>query len=401
MFPLNENLTKTWLREMNCPVPAGAVANTPQLVAAVADELRGKVVVKALIPTGRRGKAGGVLAAEDAKHAADLSQRLLGSVVNGYTVREVLVEEKVDIDRELFLSFTVAGRNLDMLISGRGGVDIEAVMSSEPNAVVRAQISPINGVSAQFAMDQWSNLDILGDHLPALAELTSRLYDAFVKADGLILELNPIAITDNGNLCIVGSMLAIDKNALFRHQKWVRQSGEETLPDNERERRVTVIDRSIPGGECQYIELGGDIGLLVGGGGAGLYQHDLVLAAGRQPANHSVTPPTGSDSRKMRAVVDAILQHPRIRGLLVGFNFSQMSRVDIRVRAVVEALKEARIDTRCFPVVIRAFGAGEAEARALVADLPNVHYLQREATLKDAVTLITELVPQDRQGIVT
>ena len=158
---------------------------------------------------------------------------------------------------------------------------------------------------------------------------------------------------------------------------------------------MTLTDASFLGGERRYVELDGDIGLLVGGGGAGLYQHDLVLAMGGRPANHCVTPPTGiADSQKLRAILEAILEHPRVRGLLVGFNFSQMSRVNFRIRTVVELLKEKGIDTQNFPVVIRCFGAGEDEARALVAAaaLPNVHYLPRGASLKNAVELIVNLV---------
>ncbi|MPZ44321.1 MAG: hypothetical protein GEV05_13120 [Betaproteobacteria bacterium] len=154
---------------------------------------------------------------------------------------------------------------------------------------------------------------------------------------------------------------------------------------------MTLANREYPGGECQYVELEGDIGLLVGGGGAGLYQHDLMLEAGGRPANHCVTPPTGSDNRKLKAVLSAILDNPKLRGLLVGFNFAQMARTDIRVRTLIELLDEKKIDTARLPIVIRLFGAGEPESRAMVAGRKNIHYVARGTTLKEAVRLIVQL----------
>ena len=145
------------------------------------------------------------------------------------------------------------------------------------------------------------------------------------------------------------------------------------------------------GGEAQYQEVDGDIGLLVGGGGAGLYLHDAILELGGRPANHCVTPPTGSDSRKLKEVLRAIFDNPRLRGLLVGFNFAQMARADIRVRALVDILREKRIDTTRLPIVIRLFGPGEEEARRLAAEFPGITYLPRGASLRQAAECIVAL----------
>ena len=224
------------------------------------------------------------------------------------------------------------------------------------------------------------------------------LYAAFRSADALLLEINPLALNDAGELTLAGAMMAIDEAALFRHPQWAAYARVTALPDNPRERSVAIAYREIAGGECQYVELAGDIGLLVGGGGAGLYQHDLMLELGGKPANHCVTPPTGSDNRKLKAVVAAILENPRLKGLLIGFNFSQMARTDIRVRTLVEVLREKRIDTTRLPIVIRLFGAGEADARAMVSGMPNIHYLPRGATLKEAVRLSVDLVARVAAG---
>ena len=354
--------------------------------------------MKALIPAGRRGKAGAVVVARSPKEAVEVAERLLGAVVNGYTVHKVLVEEKVGISRELFLSFMIAGRNPEMLICAKGGVNIEEIARCSPGSLVRTEITPISGVNPCFASSHWRRAGISSDLLPALVRVTCALYDAFVRGDALLLELNPIAITGAGELCVVGCMMGIDENALYRHKNWMDENGEEALPANEREKRVALINREIPGGECQYVELDGDIGLLVGGGGAGIYQHDLMLKLGGAPANHSVTPPTGSDNRKLKSVLEAIFDNPRTRGLLIGFNFTQMSRTDIRVRTLVEVLDEKKIDTSRWPIVIRLFGAGEDQSRAMVAGRPNVHYMPRGTSLRDAVRLVVDLVARQKQG---
>lgn len=348
--------------------------------------------MKALVPTGRRGKAGAVVRAQDADACADAARSLLGKEVNGFAVRRVYVEAQVAIAHEHYLSFMLRGERPEVLITQQGGVDIEDMMRSDALRLVRREVAVLRGLTVWDATAMWLEAGLTGPALPRVAAATAQLYDAFREADALLLEVNPLAIDDQGRVQAVGAMMGIDPNALFRHPAW--RADAEPLPQNPRERAVAAANRDLPGGECQYVELAGDIGLVVGGGGAGLYQHDLVLEAGGRPANHCVTPPTGSDNRKLKAVMAAILENPKLRGLLVGFNFAQMARADIRVKTLVELLDEKKIDTSKLPIVIRLFGAGEDDARAMVAGRRNVHYVPRGTTLKDAVNLVVELTAQ-------
>lgn len=389
MIRLTEDLVKRWLRECGLPVPQGhALASRENALGAAELMPRGSVV-KALVPTGRRGKAGAVLLAENAADAGAATARLLGSTVNGHVVRSVYVEERIAIAEEYYVSFVLQDDRPEVILSRSGGVDIEAVAHVTPERLVRSRIDPLKGLDCWTATDLWIDAGLRGASLPRVAALTSRLYEAFSRADALLLEVNPLAIDESGAVHVVGAMMAIDPNALFRHPEW--RGGTEPLPENPRERAVALANGEFAGGECQYVELEGDIGLLVGGGGAGLYQHDLMLEAGGRPANHCVTPPTGSDNRKLKAVLSAILDNPKLRGLLVGFNFAQMARTDIRVRTLVELLDERNIDTARLPIVIRLFGAGEAESRAMVEGRKNVHYVPHGTTLRDAVKLIVQL----------
>lgn len=391
MLPLTEDLTKDWLREYGLPVPHGAVADSADEAARIAGDMPNGAVVKALIPAGRRGKAGAVRVTAGAAACRAAAAQLLGTSVNGHVVQRVYVEEKIAIREECYLGLSLRGPRPDLLVTRSGGVDIEEVMRDHPDRLVRAAIDPLHGLNVQRARELLLQADFDTALAPQLAALTVSLYDAFRAADALVLEINPLVVTHSGSIMLVGAMMGIDEYALFRHPGWAGAAGAVTLPPNPRERSVVIANREFPGGECQYVELAGDIGLLVGGGGAGLYQHDLMLELGGTPANHCVTPPTGSDNRKLKAVLAAILANPKLRGLLIGFNFAQMARTDVRVSTLIEVLQEKKIDTMRLPIVIRLFGAGEQESRAMVAGYPNIHYVPRGTTLKEAVRLIVEL----------
>lgn len=354
-------------------------------------------VVKALVPAGRRGKAGAVRVTGSAQECRVAAAELLGSSVHGHTVHQVYIEQRVAIRDEYYLSFTLAGPRPEVLLTRSGGVDVENALPAERH-LVRKAIDPLRGLTLWNAMELWLQAGLTGPLVQRIAGLTTALYDAFCAADALVLEINPLAVTDAEEVTLVGAMMGIDPNAIFRHAAWASVTNTAAMSGNLRERRVMLANVELPGGEGRYIELAGDIGLFVGGGGAGLYQHDLLLELGGSPANHCVTPPTGTDNRKLKAVLSAILDNPNLRGLLVGFNFAQMARTDIRVRTLMELLDEKGPSVADIPIVIRLFGAGEQDSRAMVAGRTNIHYVPRGTTLKEAARLIVDLVARKTRG---
>jgi succinyl-CoA synthetase beta subunit len=224
--------------------------------------------------------------------------------------------------------------------------------------------------------------------------VTASLFTAFQTADALMLEINPLCVQTDGKLSLVGAMVGIDDDALGRQASWL---ADEAKPEwmfagrnlNERERAVFAANQRYRGGMIRYSELDGDIGLIFNGGGAGLLQHDLILAMGGRPANHSDM--NGINQDKIKALAHAVLDNPNIRGLLISANHLQMTRADRKVEPIMQVLAERGIDYAKFPVVIRMFGPREAEAREAAAMVPGVHYLPSGTPLEDACRLIVDL----------
>jgi succinyl-CoA synthetase beta subunit len=389
---LTEDKAKTWLRQRSYPVPGGGVASTPDEAASVAAELAGKVVVKALIPTGRRGKAGAIRLVDDAGDAAKAAKDLLGMTVNDHTVGQVYIEEQVAIAEEFYLGFAFTGSLPTLVISRRGGVDIEQTFAENPDAIISEDIDPLAGITPWHAVSLWERAGVNGPALAKLGRLTHRLCASFKEADGITLEINPLAMDGDGNLHLVGTMMEIDDNGVFRHPEWRDQAldGDHADAVNPREKKVQEADNHFKGGAVRYSELEGDIGLFVAGGGAGLLQHDMIIDAGGRPANHSDISP-GPTPDKMMAVFDAIFTNPRTNGILVGFNHLQMAPADQVIEGLVASIKNNSVDPESFPVVVRVFGPAEEEARALAKTVPGIHYLPRHASLQDGVDMIVKL----------
>jgi succinyl-CoA synthetase beta subunit len=394
---LFEHHTKRLLRDAGLPVPGGELATDPELAREMAERLGGRVVVKAAVAAGRRGKAGGVQLVDGPDAAQAAAKALIGARLAGVPVRAVYVESAVDIQQELYVSFSFGALQPQIIVSCEGGVDIEDVASTRPERLVRAEIDPARGLTPWQAAAAWEQAGVASEHVPALAALCVRLYALFVDADAVMMEINPLAVQADGSLCVVGAMVEIDDNALFRHadleslEADISALGGETL--NERERAVARASKTLPGASVRYTELDGNIGLMVSGGGAGLLQHDLMLAAGGRPSCHTDMSPTPTPD-KPAALMEAILSNPNTEGLLIGFNYLQLAPCDRVAQALLMALDRCRIDTTRFPIVVRLFGPGEEEARRLLASRPDIRYLPPDASLEDGVRAIVLAVAQ-------
>jgi len=389
VFTLTEDLTKQFLTDAGLPVPKGNAFDNGPAAALFAEGLGGGAVVKALVPTGRRGKADAVKLVDDGAAAQVATEGMLGAEVHGFSVAKVYVEEKVAIAKEYYLSFSLDGFPGQVLVSSQGGVDIEETHKNNPDAVIRADIDPLIGVTEAVARDLWAEAGLKGDALAAAASVTAALYDAFVAADAVMMEINPLVLDDAGKPSIVGAMMGIDENGLPRHSEWAEMADGSLIAAwrqfNEREMSVAEANRKIAGGAIRYTELDGDIALLVGGGGAGLLQHDMMLAMGGRPANHTDTNPGAGIEEKFKVTIRAILDNPAVKCLLVSFNHQQLTHCARKAEPLADVLRERKVDTEKFPIVVRLVGPGEEEAKEILDVFPGLTYLPFDASLDDAV----------------
>jgi succinyl-CoA synthetase beta subunit len=385
-----EHDTKALLRDAGFPVPEGGAARSPGESVEMARRIGGPAVVKALVPAGKRGKAGAVRFADDPDQAGAVAAGLLGTSVGGYPVDQVLVEARIQAERELYLSLLIDRdeRVARLLVSVEGGVEIEDLSRERPEAVVSRVISPAAGLPEFRAREVWAEAGVRGAALPRLGRLTARLWDFFVAHDAYLLEINPLMLTPDGDVAAAGAVLAIDDSALFRQPglagRVLVASEKVWRPLTEREGEVNRIHAAEPyRGSARYLELdGGDIGFLCGGGGASLLLFDNLLAAGGRPANYAEVGGNPTET-KVAGLTRVVVSKPGVRGLFVAHNITNNTQVDVVARGVVQGLRDAGIDPRAFPVVAREAGLHDEEGRRVFEEA-GIRYLGAESSLSQA-----------------
>ncbi|HZP58290.1 MAG TPA: ADP-forming succinate--CoA ligase subunit beta [Dehalococcoidia bacterium] len=361
---VHEFQAKQILAEFGVPVPKGRVARTPAEAKAIADELGGRVVVKAQIHAGGRGKGGGVKLANSAQEAEQVASQILGMQLvthqtgpEGQKVKSVLVEEQMQVARELYLAVLIdgaAGRPV-MMASAAGGMEIEEVAAKTPEAIHRVSIDPVAGFQPHLARELCFALDLTGDLMRPALQLMTALYDAFIAKDASLAEINPMVVTADGRVLALDAKMNFDDNALFRHPEI------EALRDKDEEdpSEVEAAEKGI----SNFIKLDGDIGCLVNGAGLAMATMDSIKLAGGEPANF-LDIATANDVQK---VVDALLiisRDPNVKAILVNI-FGGMARVDVIAEGIIQAQRQM---AKAVPVVARLAGTNVEEGERLLRE---------------------------------
>jgi len=324
---------KSILREHGIPVPEGRVVESAGEAKEAAAELGGEVVLKAQVPAGGRGKAGGVKFAASPEEAAEAAEALLGMSIRGYRVERLLVEQKLEIQKELYACVTVdreAGMPLVML-SSEGGVEIEQVPE---HLIARTHVEPLLGLQPYMARELGAEAGLRGSELRQVAEVLHRMYEVFRSRDALLVEVNPLALTPGGAFA-ADAKLTIDDDA------WFRQGMEH---QEERQR---------------YVELSGSIGCIVNGAGLAMATMDTLKRLGGEPANF-LDIGGGAGAEAMRSAVARVVSNPQVKVLLVNI-LGGITRCDEIARGIVEAVRELSL-----PVVVRLMGTNEEEGRKIL-----------------------------------
>jgi succinyl-CoA synthetase beta subunit len=370
---LYEYESKEIARRYGIPVPRGRVVESPEDAKRVAGEL-GAVVIKAQVLVGGRGLAGGVKAAETPEDAYAVAERLFSSTIRGEKVEKVLVEEKVCISRELYLSLTVdrASRRPVYLVSEMGGVEIEELAKKYPDKIHRIYVDPSVGYSDYMSREALQALKLPWTLLQDLANIMKAMYSIMTDHEAELVEFNPLALTCDNRLVALDAKIIIDDNSLYRHPDLQKLYGRDLT---EYEKRAKELG-------FNYVELDGDIGVISNGAGLTMATMDSILYYGGRPANF-LDIGGGARRESVKEAVKLMLTHPRTRVLLINI-FGGITRCDEVALGIIEAVKEVGARK---PIVVRMLGTNEEEGRRILRE----HGIEAYTEMDDAVKTAVEL----------
>ncbi|MBM3948751.1 MAG: ADP-forming succinate--CoA ligase subunit beta [SAR202 cluster bacterium] len=360
---IHEYQAKKILAEYGVPVPKGGVASTPEEAAAVAAHLGGKVVVKAQVHAGGRGKAGGIKLVASPKEAEQFARAILGKDLvthqtgpKGVPVRKVLVAEGADIQRELYLAIVVDGgaRGVVIIASEAGGVEIEEVAAKTPEKILRLKVDPTLGLQPFQGRKVAYFLKVKEEQVRQVAGLVASLYGAFMENDCTLAEINPLAVAPDGRIMAVDAKLSFEDDALFRHPAL------KELHDPEQEAAQEVQARNAG---LNYVQLDGNIGCIVNGAGLAMATMDVAVAAGARPANF-LDVGGGADEARVAEAVRILLSDSGVDAILVNI-FGGILRCDVVARGILIGAESASRNLR--PMVVRMLGTNAEEGRKLLS----------------------------------
>ena len=360
---VHEYQAKSILARFGVAVPRGEVTDNPAEAGEIAKRLGGAVVVKAQIHAGGRGKGGGVKLARNPEEAYAHARAILGMTLvtpqtgpAGRVVQKVLVEEAVEIDRELYLGVTLdRGRGLPAMMASRsGGMEIEEVAARDPAAILRELLDPAGGIYPFQARKLGFGLGLEGATLKKAVAFMQALFRAYVETDASLAEINPLLITRSGDVLALDAKMTFDDNALFRHPD-IREMRDLSEED------PLEVEASKFG--LNYIKLDGNVGCMVNGAGLAMATMDLVQLAGGAPANF-LDVGGGANEEQVKNAFRIILSDRNVRAILINI-FGGIMRCDIIAKGVVAAVREIGLGT---PVVVRLEGTNVDEGKAILRE---------------------------------
>ncbi len=342
------------LKGYGIPFPPAGVAETPDQAEAVARELGGRVVVKAQALVGGRGKAGGIKRSGSAEEARDAAASMLGSSLKGRPVRKVLLAQVVPVSREYYLGAVLdrSARQVTLMASAMGGVDIEEVARTSPQAIARVSADPLLGLADYQTRDLARAAGLTGDQARKFQTIARALFKAFFECDCSLLEVNPLALTEGGEFAALDSKMVVDDNALSRRPALAALHDPEAEEPAEAEARRVGIN---------YVKLDGNVGCLVNGAGLAMATMDAIKLHGGEPANF-LDIGGGAHTDQVRAALRILLHDPNVRAVLVNI-FGGITRCDVVAQAVVDAIAAGELRV---PVVARLAGTNAAEGRLIL-----------------------------------
>jgi succinyl-CoA synthetase beta subunit len=360
------------------PVPNGIPAQTVEEAVAGADEIGYPCVIKAQVQIGGRGKAGGIKIASDRSEAEEHARAILGMDIRGLTVHELWVEGASEIASEYYASviFDRSAKAPLVMLSTKGGMDIEQVAEEDPGAIARLHVDPLVGFQDFHGRRLAFEAGVDADVVRPVGVMLAKLYDVFIAEEATLVEVNPMIVTPGREVKALDAKVTLDDNALFRHPENADLrdiSAEDPLERMAKERGLT------------YVKLDGDIGILGNGAGLVMSTLDVVAQAGGSPANF-LDAGGGAKADAITSAVEVILSNEKVKAVLFNI-FGGITRGDEVAKGLIEAFNQIQPTV---PFVVRLDGTNDEEGRRLLAEanLPHVH---TEATMDGAAQKVVEL----------
>ncbi|MFF1603821.1 ADP-forming succinate--CoA ligase subunit beta [Streptomyces mirabilis] len=361
---LYEHQARELFEEHGILVPRAEVTDSPKEARAIARRLGGRVVVKAQVKTGGRGKAGGVKLAADPAAAELTARQILGMDIKGHTVGKVMLAQPVDIESEFYVGYVLdraAGRFL-AIASAEGGMEIEEVAASRPEAVARVPVDPAVGVTSAKATEIAEAAGLP----PETVDVLVRLWGVLTREDAVLVEVNPLVRTARGQILALDGKVTLDDNARFRQARWGEQEAAHDDP----------LEAAAAAKGLNYVKLDGEVGIIGNGAGLVMSTLDVVAGCGARPANF-LDIGGGASAQTMADGLSVILSDPAVKSVFVNV-FGGITACDAVADGIVRALKTVRLTK---PLVVRLDGNNAVRGRAILDG--RAHPLVQQATTMD------------------
>ena len=366
---------KELLRKFEIPVPEGRVATTPEEAAEAAKGLGGRVVVKAQVQIGGRGKAGGIKLAESPEEAREAADKIIGMTISneqdpkGQLVKRVLVERAGDIREEYYVSFAIdrSARKFVGIMSAQGGMSIEEVAEKDPAAVSKVHIDPLLGFSDYHARKLVYGAKLDPEARKEAIAILPKLYRAFVELDASLVEVNPLVLMGEGRVVALDAKVSLDDSAAYRHPNFDELKSVHEVPEQER----FAKERGL-----KFIKLDGDVGIIGNGAGLVMSTLDVVKAAGGDPANF-LDVGGGAGAELLSSALEVITSNAEVKSVLVNI-FGGITRCDLVAEGIIDAL--GRLDVQV-PIVVRLDGTNAEQGRKMLADAPHPKLIPADTML--------------------
>ena len=364
-------------------VPSGDVTDSVQGAVDIAERIGFPAAVKAQVLVGGRGKAGGIKVADNITELSNYAEQILGMDIKGHTVKRLWIQKSPTIKKEYYASFTLdrSVRSHLCMLSAKGGIDIEEVASSDPDAIVKLHVDPIDGITFDEAKEMAIKAGIDEEAIDKVADALLAMYRCYIEGDADLVEINPLILTEESEIVALDAKVTLDDAAAFRHPDWEKWQNTDEMDPRDRLAKEKGL---------QYVGLDGYVGIIANGAGLGMSTCDVVEQAGGKPANF-LDIGGGASADVMASALELVNQDPKVKSIFINI-FGGITRGEEVANGILQALDRI---SHTAPIVVRLDGTNATEGRLILSNYKG-EALYTEPTMTKAAAKAAELAGELR-----